>query len=187
MISFTEFYLEHQFKDFPAEAIQAWKNLIRDAFLAGCYTQGYRQGVILVKVESTFRHSTVTLTPEEPVLASFSSRVTGETPRKKLYVERLPEQLPPAKSTFVVLYHRDVLAEDGDLINTEWGVVAHLTSSLDTPEPMHPDTLIANHFKFAGGTATGMSPIDFETALRESVNFWKDKVTASVVKPDLGL
>jgi hypothetical protein len=36
-------------------------------------------------------------------------------------------------------------------------------------------TLIANHFELDGGTATGMSPEEFEWALRESVLFWKDK------------
>ncbi|MEI6568554.1 MAG: hypothetical protein WCR20_17875, partial [Verrucomicrobiota bacterium] len=62
----------------------------------------------------------------------------------------------------------------------DWAVVAHLTSSMDTPEPMHPDTLIANHFHLSGGTNTGLGAAQFESSLRESVLFWKNKVTATL-------
>ena len=65
-----------------------------------------------------------------------------------------------------------------DALKLQKEVVGHLTSPLDTPEPMHPDVLIANHFELDGGTPTGMSPEVFEEELRKGVLFWKNRVQA---------
>jgi len=180
MIEITSFYLKHQLSDYSQGDIDSWLSNIHDSFKPENIIPGYRDGVVLVRVPSKLKHTTITLASDEPVLASFSPRIPGEEPRKRLYVERTRDQLPMAKSTFVVLYRKDVLAEDNDTIQSDWGAVTHLTSSLEEPEPMHPDTLLANYLHLSGGTRTNMTPDEFSKALDISVNFWKNKVTASV-------
>lgn len=191
-IDFTNFYLDHQLnKHFAGTSDQdaakvLWLKRIQDAFELQQTIPGYRDGVLLVRVDMDFqlefRHRTITLTEGEEFSVTFSPRVAGETPRKTMvkFVQR--EELPYAASVFAVIYRKDVLAEGGERITSDWGVVSHLTSSIAEPEPMHPDTLIANHFHLNGGTQTGMTPVAFEARLRESVMFWRDKVIASIVE-----
>ena len=176
-VEFSPFYKSHQLDELmPSTADQAdWLNRIIASDIA---LSGYRDGVVLKKVEASFKHTTVELDPGMELKAIFEARVPGEEPRKKIYVVRDLEALPTAKSVFAVLYHKDVLAEDGESIESDWGVVAHLTSSLDVPEPIHPDTLIANHFHLSGGTSTQMSSEQFEKILGAAVLFWKNRVTA---------
>jgi hypothetical protein len=80
-------------------------------------------------------------------------------------------------SVDVVLYHRDTLAEGGDLVSQEWSVIAVLGKFCleGVEEPMTPETLMANHFKDDGGTATGMTHEEFQEALRRSYFYWRDK------------
>jgi hypothetical protein len=54
--------------------------------------------------------------------------------------------------------------------------------STDEPEPMHPNTLMANHFHASGGTNTMMGDALFMAKLSASFNYWKDK--AMVVRGD---
>ncbi len=178
-LEFSQFYKEHQLLDtLPESGWDLWLSLIEES---SHVTPGYRDGVMLKRVSGVpFRHTTVVLSSEEPILATYSPRVSGEEPRKRLYMVKKVEDLAFAKSVFAVLYRRDVLEEDETYIEADWAVVAHLTSSMDTPEPMHPDTLIANHFHLSGGTNTGLGAAQFESSLRESVLFWKNKVTATL-------
>jgi hypothetical protein len=57
----------------------------------------------------------------------------------------------------------------------DWDIISINGRPFEEEPPIAPMTLIANHFELDGGTATGMSPLEFECALRESVLFWKDK------------
>lgn len=173
----SKFYLENQ-KDrtLPLEEIQA-------AFKAGKTLPGYRPGVIYVDTRIQLPHRTLLLEPGAALLANYYPRVAGEEPRKKVQVYREEAHLPMSKTTFAVLYHKDVLALTNERSSdAEWEVVAHLTSSVDEPEPMHPDTLIANHFKLSGGTPTDMSSLVFEMELRRSVLFWKNRALVTTEK-----
>lgn len=140
---------------------------------------GYRDGVLLVKLPASvcLLSKNIELLPDDTLTAKYECRVPGEEPRKKLFIT-LPITSPrisPAKSTFVVLYHKDVLAEDDEHIDTDWAIVAHISSALDVPEPMEPETLIYNHYHYSGGTQTGFTPEEFEEALGISTSFWKNR------------
>lgn len=140
---------------------------------------GYRDGVILVHRPNPgwVLHDTVELVEGEELKASFTARVPGEEPRKAY--EAIRNELPLAKSVFFVLYRSDVLNETEERSrDTEWEVVAAITSALDIPEPMAVETLLANHFKLSGGTQTNMSDTTFVQALEESVRFWKNRAKA---------
>ena len=80
----------------------------------------------------------------------------------------------------IVLYAREVLQEGGeDCTGYDYDVISINGRPTKDEMPIAPMTLIANHFELDGGTATGMTPEEFETALRESVLFWKNKAMLS--------
>lgn len=146
---------------------------VREGWFIGA--QGYREGVMLVPVNPEgFFTSIVTLKKGDKLAGAFVPRVPGEEPRKTVVVESAHEK-QPAVMVDVVLYRDDVLAEGGDQTGHEWNIVSVNAYPTDEPAPMHPDTLIANHFKLSGGTATNMTPEEFEAALRRAVMYWKDK------------
>lgn len=110
----------------------------------------------------------------------YSPRVPGEHPRQSY--SKLGAH-SKAQSATAICYHRDVLAETetkepGDY----WEIIALNASPY--PEgiviPIDPWTLCHNHFQTDGGTASGMSPVEFEETLRASFLFWKDHIKVSV-------
>jgi hypothetical protein len=82
----------------------------------------------------------------------------------------------PAVGVDVVLYRKDVLAEGNEsTTDCDWEIVSINGRITEEEQPIHPDTLIANHFELDGGTATGMDSVEFVEALRKSVMYWKNK------------
>lgn len=136
--------------------------------------QGYREGVLKVPVpHSMFKTGIVQLTEGTELIGGFESRRGNEDPRK--FITAKGEKLP-AQHVEIILYNKAVLEEDPDYqAIADWEIISINASPIDVPAPIPPDALIANHFNLSGGTATGMSAEDFESALRESVDFWKDK------------
>lgn len=141
---------------------------------------GYRDGVVLVPVPPEhFYSSEVTLKKGDWLRGTYDSRREGEHPRKSIQVVRkgmrTKNRHDPAKFVNIVLYHRDVLAEDEpDGIFHEWEIVTILASSEDNP-PMDPDTFMANHFGADGGTDTKMTDAEFVAELRRCWEYWKDR------------
>lgn len=143
---------------------------------------GYRSGVLLYPVPlfGDFRSRVTKIMSETEFVTFYKSRVPGEDPRKKTMV--LVDELPLAKYLTAVLYHSKVLDEDGDRsTDCDWEIVA-LLCQVDEEEPIPPSTLMANHFKADGGTATLMDPKTFETELRVSFNYWKNRAMAMTRK-----
>ena len=140
-------------------------------------TPGYRDGVELVRIPVEVLPGLKSRVVETDINTGFvtvcKSRVEGETPRKKTMA--LVEELPDAKFITAVLYHKDVLAEDNDRsTECDWEVVAVLCQ-MDENEPMAVGTLLANHFKLPGGTATNMSNDELVQTLGRSVRYWSNK------------
>lgn len=152
---------------------------------------GYRDGVCLVPVPPEgFFCGVVRLEEGDKLVGRYEARRPGEEPRKTVRALREgPKRVvgrrivqgdgatkSPCVAVDVVLYRRDVL-EEGNEPSTgkEWDIISINGRITEEDQPIEPMTLIANHFELDGGTATGMSPEEFESALRESVLFWKDK------------
>lgn len=139
---------------------------------------GYRDGVILVTLRDSqgFKRRVRELVEGDHLFGQYRARVKGETPRKAVKVLHVGE-LPDAKYVDAVLYRRDVLAEDGDVSDptADYEIVTFLAKDSPEPEPMDPDTLVANHFRWDGGTSTNMSDSEFVAALKKSVDYWKNK------------
>ena len=147
----------------------------RVLFHWGEQTPGYRDGVILVPVRPDgFFSGVVQLKDGDDLVGKYEPRQKGEEPRKSVAVPG-GEKLPAAVVE-VVLYHHKVLEEeDGYEPASMWEVISINARTTEGPEPMPPETLMANHFGASGGTETKMSPEEFEKALRESYDYWKDK------------
>lgn len=138
--------------------------------------EGYRKGVLLVPISpESFKGAVRTLQEGDKLIATFEARVPGEAPRKAIKVDSsIPD---PIVAVDVVLYSRETLAEgnEGSDPSADFEVITVLTKISEDEQPMPPETLLSNHFGASGGTATHMSPAEFEEALCKSFNFWKDK------------
>ena len=153
------------------------RQTVQNEFLQGHFSNGYRDGVVLITLNpadfSNLKSRVVTVDEDTKFVTVCKSRVPGEKPRKKTMA--LAQELSPANYIKAVLYRSDVLEEDNDRSSdSEWELVTLLVQ-VDEFEPMATATLMANHFKADGGTATNMSPADFEQALRISYNYWKNR------------
>jgi hypothetical protein len=149
-------------------------NLVVKGNATGWTSPGYREGVILVRVEPEGFHSgVVRITPETELVATFLPRKEGELPRKAIKAKGEPV---PAARVDIVLYHNTVLAEDGgndsDLAVSTWEIISINASPTFDLLPIPPDALIANHLHMDGGTATNMTDEEFVKMLRQSMEFW---------------
>ena len=143
---------------------------------------GYREGVIIVPISpAPFRAAIRTLQAGDVLTGNYVSRQQGEEPRKTVKVASL--EADPVVAVDAVLYSRDTLAEGGENsdLSADYEVVTILVK-ISEDQPMPPETLMANHFLADGGTQTNMTAEEFESALRKSFNFWKNK--ALVETPD---
>lgn len=84
----------------------------------------------------------------------------------------------PVKGVDAVLYHKDTLAEGNENsdLSADYEVVTFLPRGTEEEQPLAPETLMANHFLDSGGTATGMSPEEFEQALKKSYAYWRNRM-----------
>lgn len=150
---------------------------IRRAIENGLVTEGYRAGVVLAQIDSSGCFTgQVKLVEGDKLVGVFEARRAGETPRKTLRVFRENAEKVPSLAVDVVLYHWSTLKEGGDNETEDaWEVVAFNARPTLAEEPIHPETLMHNHFGSDGGTDTGMSPEEFEAAMRKSFGYWKDR------------
>ena len=135
---------------------------------------GYRDGVVrLLTDPARFKTGVVKLQPGAVLFGKFTTRQEGEEPRKVVCTRG--EKLP-AQHVEIIIYREDVLREtEGYEPAAEWEIISINASPEEHYVPMAPMTLMYNHFEMSGGTATNMSSEEFETALRESLEYWKDK------------
>jgi hypothetical protein len=134
---------------------------------------GYRDGVVNVPVPAEgFLSPVVCMEEGTALMGEFKARREGEAPRVHL---RADGKKTPAIAVELDFYRKDVLAEGGDnSTEAEWELIGFRAMAFEN-EPMTPDTLMHNHFGSDGGTDTQMTTHEFEVALRESFEFWKDK------------
>jgi hypothetical protein len=150
--------------------------LVAGGLAAGNYEKGYRDGVILVTVTPfRFRTGIVELQTGDKLVGEYKPRRKGETPRKSVRVDRKSTK-QQAKLAQVVLYSHDVLQEGNEAEHdTDYEIVSLNGYPTTEPAPIEPEILLHNHFGSDGGTATGMTPEEFEEKLRNSFNYWKTK------------
>lgn len=145
------------------------------ALESGIYVKGYRDGVILVGINPDgFFTGLVELQDGDRLIGEYKARREGETPRQSIQVKREGCNKQPAALVQVVCYSHDTLAEDGDAeTDAEWEIISLNGYPTAKIAPIDPMTLMHNHFGSDGGTATGMSPEEFEKQMRESFHYWR--------------
>ncbi len=113
---------------------------------------------------------TVPITDENRHLlrSGYEARSKAELPVLTRWFEGLIA--PKANYLVVILYSREQMAREGDLIDTDWGVVGCLATADPEEIPMAPITMMRN----ALGVEEGGSgvPLDREAYAR-SVEFWE--------------
>ena len=140
----------------------------------GHYTEGYRDGVILVTVSKELIHHFIC-----PFV-----KITEETKLKASVVRRRPEELPyiqiralngaPLKTGKVdlILYHNDVLKETNEqTTNADWELISfHAIPEEIDNMPMGPVTMMRNQLQLTGGTKAFYESKKWADA----VNFWQE-------------
>jgi len=132
-----------------------WENLVEMVESRLHHTQnlkpGYRDGVILIVVPPTAFFTSIV--PTETVKkweVKFEPRQEGEKPVRKIYGYGAKSQ---AKYVEIVLYHHDVLEEDGDACtDCNYEIVSINASPVDGPVPMNNTTRARNVLHEPGGT-----------------------------------
>jgi hypothetical protein len=115
------------------------------------HKQGYRDGVIIVTVPPTnFKSGIVKLNEDSTLTSTFKPRRKGEDP----YIQTTAEgSKMDAHSVEIILYHKDVLAEDNDRSTEEdWEIVSINASATEGPTPMSPTARARNILNLEGGT-----------------------------------
>ena len=173
---------ESPFSHFAGEG--GWDTLVSrtlDSMDKGLAKRGYRDGVLEVVIDPTgIMSGVVVLTDGAELTGSFKARRAGEAPRKTILAKGASKM--PAATASIILYRADVLAEGGD--NTlpadsgGWEVISLNAAPIEGDMPIDPMVLMHNHFGSDGGTATGLSDVEFVALLRKGFDFWKDKALA---------
>jgi hypothetical protein len=137
------------------------------------FTQGYRQGVILVHMPSdlvgNFRCG---VTPNENAI-SFETIYEARREGEQAFGIRVAvvEEKPAAKYVDIILYHVDVMAED-PLNDIEelglWNIVSVNCRLEEREYPIPALTMARNYLEEAGGTAADYSADQFA----DSIWFW---------------
>ena len=140
----------------------------------GHYTEGYRDGVIIVQVEDKLLHHFIC-----PFV-----KITNETKLNATLVRRRPEETPyiqiralngtPLKtgSVDLILYRHDVLAETNEQTSdADWELISfHAIPEGVHDMPMGPVTMMRNQLQLTGGTKAHYKSDDWA----KSVKFWQE-------------
>ena len=140
----------------------------------GQYKEGYRDGVILAKVDDSLLNHFIC-----PFV-----KITEETKLKAEIVRRRPEEEPyiqiralngsPLKTNSVelILYRNDVLAETHeDNTDSDWELISfHAIPKGVIDMPMGPTTMMRNQLQLQGGTKAYYESEKWAT----SVRFWQE-------------
>jgi hypothetical protein len=147
---------ESQFTHFKG----TWEKLVEittAAFDKGCYTEGYRDGVVLVQVPTWLTECFFTYT-DFPVFEGMEiSAECKKTPSRMHEPATVQIEIlePKKKCNFVdvILYRKDVLAEDADnSTDADWEIISINGRLNFVPPPMKALTIVRNWMHLPGGT-----------------------------------
>jgi len=137
---------------------------------------GYRDGVVLVPVDSAyFFCGSATLEEGDKLVGEYKARREGEAPAKVIRV--VGREKAPAVAVDIILYRHDVLAEDDDRSSdAEWEIISINARHTLDEMPIAVGTLMRNYFCEDGGTDTKMTAEEFVAQLKVSRKYWRDKI-----------
>ena len=144
-----------------------------DQFDKGYFSQGYREGVIIVNADPDYAQQFtcpyVQIDKDTKLKAELVRRRENEEP----YIQVRALNGDPLKTGKVefVLYRHDVLAENNEhSTDAEWELISiHAFPEGIEKLPMGPVTMMRNQLELKGGTAGTYSSDEWANA----VNFWQ--------------
>ena len=140
----------------------------------GNYTEGYRDGVILVQVSKELIHHFIC-----PFV-----KITEETKLKATVLRRRPEEKPYIQiralngtllktgAVDLILYSHDVLRETNEqTTDADWELISfHAIPEEIDNMPMGPVTMMRNQLQLSGGTKAFYESEEWS----ESIKFWQE-------------
>lgn len=146
-----------------------------ERFLGGFYRQGYRDGVILVEMDSDeanlfWTYNDFPMFEGMKIEASYEKTKGREHEPPKVQI-KIKEPKIRCKYVDIVLYRRDVLMENNEQsTNCEWEIVSINGRLNKEPNPIDPLTIVRNWKHLPGGTEMkGKSPEEVLEMLCESI------------------
>ncbi|NQT49464.1 DUF3228 family protein [Candidatus Kuenenbacteria bacterium] len=132
---------------------------------------GNRDGVVLVPVPPEgFFTGIVDVTRDTKLGVLFQARSKDEDPYIKVLA--MSRNKLPAKAVEIVLYHRDVLAENNENSSiADWEIVSINARATEEPEPQNPVSMARNFLDLPGGTKTEYTAEEFARA----IIYWSTK------------
>ena len=132
-------------------------------------TQGYRDGVVLVPINPERFYTSLCKIDKDSIFETkYVERREGEEPVKVTTLTNGKKS--QAKFVNIVLYRKDVLAENNEnSTDSDWEIIS-INASIVENEPMRPITMARNMLNKIGGTKAEYTGQQFA----ESLWFWKD-------------
>lgn len=142
--------------------------------------QGYRDGVIIQELPpDRFCSAVVDLDEDTKLNATFAPRREGEDPFLRVSAKAIKQK---AKHASVVLYRRDVLAENNENeTGADWEIVAIKARTTEEEEPMDPYTMARNFLQMKGGTKGEFTAEQFA----KSIVYWNTHTMITGAKSKL--
>ena len=130
---------------------------------------GYKDGVVLIDLPAhKFFSGIVELNEGVKLVSEYAPRREGEDPHIRMAAIGKKQR---AKYASVVLYHKDVLAENNERsTNADWEIVCIKARVTEKEEPMDPYTMARNFLHMKGGTKGDFSAQEFA----ESIVYWNN-------------
>lgn len=148
---------------------------------------GYRQGVVLVKIPpDKFFSSIVELKEGDKFLSIYKPRREGEKP----YIQSIyKNNKVPAKFVEIVLYSHDVLKENNEQsTDLPWEIISINAFPDETESPMPPETEARNILKLPGGTDPKLEDkskeelITYINNMAKSIIYWNSHVQVTPIQ-----
>ena len=140
----------------------------------GHYTEGYRDGVILVQVDKKLVHHFICTFTKITEKTTLEAKVVRRRLEEEPYIQMRALNGTPLKtgSVDLILYHHDVLKETNEgSTDAEWELISFqsLPEGIDDM-PMGPVTMMRNQLQLPGGTKAYYESEKWA----ESVKFWQE-------------
>ena len=138
----------------------------------GNFIQGYRDGVVLIQLDSDAKNDficpLVEINEDTKLSAKCVKRREGE--ENYIQIRALNGESLKTDKVDLVLYRRDVLEETNEQsTDGDWELIAFMAKPKNVKMPMGPVTMMRNQLQKPGGTKGTYAPEQWA----DSVDFWQ--------------
>ena len=147
----------------------------------GYYKEGYREGVILAKVDPSLINNYICPFVKIDENSKLQAKMVRRRPEEEPYIQIRALNGIPLKtgSVDIILYRRDILMETNEnCTNHEWELISFHSIPIDITEmPMGPTTMMRNQLELKGGTKAHYKSDKWAN----SVKFWQKYAVLDII------